>query len=163
MSIIICVVVPVISVVGGAVARWMRDAAFWIAIAATSTMPVAMIAPSSAALNGPSTIASAAPRASSRNSSVSIVRRTGSPTRGSANASMRVTMMTAQNTGNASSLASVPELPNTADAPMVTKLPVTWAVNRPCSARKPAVSTTPALRLMTTGRVSFKANFSWQG
>jgi len=106
---------------GGADARWMRDAAFWIASAATSTMPGAMMADSSAALSGPSQMASTAPIASNRNSSVSIVRRTGSPNPGSENASMRVTMMTAQKTGSANSFAAVPELPNTAEAPIVTK------------------------------------------
>src|ERR1700761_6171599 len=56
-----------------------------------------------------------------------------------------------QNIGNASNLVMMPEVPVTSDAPMVTKFPVTCAVNRPCSARKPEVSTKPALTLRTAG------------
>ena len=52
----------------------------------------------------------------------------------------RTRAITKQKTGNANSFASTPEVPETSAAPIVTKLPVTWAVNRPCKARNPAVS-----------------------
>jgi hypothetical protein len=51
------------------------------------------------------------------------------------------------NSGNASSLATTPCVPETSVAASVTKLPVTWAVNSPCSPRNPAVSTKPPLKL----------------
>ena len=59
-----------------------------------------------------------------------------------------------RNTGSARSLASAPEVPKTSDAPRVTKLPVTWAVKRPFSARKAAVSMNPALTLSMRGSPS---------
>jgi hypothetical protein len=37
--------------------------------------------------------------------------------------------------------ATTPDVPKTSEAPRVTKLPVTCAVNKPYKARKPAVST----------------------
>lgn len=56
----ICVVVPVISVEGGAAPRCTRCTAFWIDIASTSVMPVANSPQLSPGANGPSARASAA-------------------------------------------------------------------------------------------------------
>jgi hypothetical protein len=137
----IWVVVPVISVEGGAAARWTRCTAFWIAIAATRTMPVTIAAALSPVAKGPKRIASAAPMTSSASLAAKSTASAGSPCLRKRSPASRVRMTTAQNTGSAKSFASTPEMPSTSEAPRVTKFPVTCAVNRPCSARNPAVST----------------------
>ena len=102
-SIMIWVVVPVINVVGGAVPRWIRCAAFWIAIADTSTMPVTTACQASPSVKGPKWTASAAPKTSSSSLIVSMVRKIGNPIEGSEKLNIRVTSTTAQKTGSASS------------------------------------------------------------
>ena len=58
-------------------------------------------------------------------------------------------MTTTQKTGSASSFVTIPEEPSASAAPMVTKFPVTCAVNSPWSERKPSVSTYPPLKAST--------------
>jgi hypothetical protein len=86
---------------------------------------------------------------------VSMVRKIGNPIGGSEKLNIRVTSTTAQKTGSASSFAKAPDVPFTSAAPKVTKFPVTWAVNNPCSAKNPAVSTKPAFTLNRIGSVGF--------
>ena len=86
-------------------------------------------------------IASAAPSTSSTSFTPSRISKARGHLRDSSVPVRRVAITTAQKTGSASSLATAPDVPKASAAPSVTKLPVTCAVNRPCSARKPAVST----------------------
>lgn len=119
-SIMICIVVPVISVEGGALPRSIRCAAFWIAIAATRTMPVTTACQLSAFWKGPNFIASGAPTIRRRAFRASMASKTERQRFESKDPSNRIAMTTAQNTGMVKSFATAPDVPNASDAPRVT-------------------------------------------
>src|SRR5882672_2201702 len=125
-------------------------------MAATRTGPVTTACHASPSTNGPRRIARIAPATKKTTFRPRMIFSAGRFTRKSAELMRRVRITTKQNTGSARSFATAPDVPNTNEAPRVTKFPVTWAVNSPCSARKPAVSTKPALRLNSSGSVGLE-------
>src|SRR5215470_13769081 len=132
-SIVAWVVEPVISVVGGRLARCTRCSAFCKAIAAIPAKPVSSAIGLSASAKGPKITASAKNAASRTNSIVSMIRSTGQPRLRATLPRSRARAITAMNSGSARTLLRMPWLPSTSAAPSVTKLPVTWAatVRRP--------------------------------
>src|SRR5262249_45371845 len=126
---------------GGKADRWIRLAAFWIAIAATRVMPVRRAFGASPLVNGPQVMANVAAELSRRIFRTTADSRTGHP--GGANrwTSVRASTITTKNPGGGSSFATPRGAPGAGAAPRVTKSPVTWEVKSPWSPRKPAVST----------------------
>src|SRR5882724_11167150 len=118
-------------------------------------MPVSSAAHPSPLSNGPNPMASTAPVLSNATLRPSMVRSAGKRFATRATLSSRTPNTTMQNIGSASSFANAPLVPSTNAAPSVTKLPVTWVVNNPCSARKPAASTYPPLTLKRMGKPGF--------
>ncbi len=58
--------------------------------------------------------------------------------------------------GQDQQLAATPWAPNASVAAKVTKFPVTWAANKPCRPRKPAVSTNPPLKVSSAPTSGFR-------
>src|SRR5215467_7208684 len=145
-SIVAWVVEPVISVVGGRLARCTRCSAFCKAIAAIPAKPVSSAIGLSASAKGPKITASAKNAASRTNSIVSMIRSTGQPRLRATPPRSRASAITVMNSGSARILLRMPWLPSTSAAPSVTKLPVTWATKSPLRPRNPTVSTKPPLK-----------------
>src|ERR1700722_7524233 len=118
-----------------------------MAMPAMPAKPVHSAGRASLSGNGPNVTASR--KNASRHSTLATSRtcRAGSPRARSAAPSRRAAAITITNSGNARSFATTPCVPDTSVAANVTKLPVTCAVNNPCSPRNPAVSTKPPLKL----------------
>ncbi len=110
-------------------------------MADTNVMPVINAGHPSPFVKGPRRMARAAPMMSRISLTLSALARAGESRPASPWLASRVAMIAMQNTGRANIFAKTPAVPKTSAAPRVTKLPVTWAVNNPCSARNPAVST----------------------
>src|SRR5262249_36357237 len=145
-SIVAWVVEPVISVVGGRLARCTRCSAVCKAIAAIPAKPVSSAIGLSASAKGPKITASAKNAASRTNSIVSMIRSTGQPRLRATPPRSRASAITVMNSGSARILLRMPWLPSTSAAPSVTKLPVTWATKSPLRPRNPTVSTKPPLK-----------------
>src|SRR5262245_38900157 len=162
------VVLPVMIVEGGRLAKWTRWTAFCMDIAATPANPVSSPAGASLVENGPSSTASAKNASSRITFAASRMRSAGRPCVCRAAPARRASATTTMNSGSASSLAITPCVPKTRAAPSVTKLPVTCAVNNPSRPRKPAVSTNPPLKLSNAATTGFLVTIlpperSWRG
>src|SRR5216683_2276092 len=145
------VMLVVMTAVDGAPFSDTCTSAFCTAIAETPSMPARIAIDASGSIRRPAETHRTRKPTSSRSCSRRRGRSEANPTLSKVPASSLVNPNAATNTGTDSIGATGAPLPLTRCAARMTRLPVTWAVNRPPSPRKPMASTLPAIMLSTVG------------